>query len=206
MASRTLPLQEVLADTTLRCALFHSCQGNITHARWQKTTAILSQLDLSVGRLFDMDKKYQLIERLAPQGAWQSRRKAWSYYGGVRKRRDVALCLSDGDPNAVRDPGNYCYAVIMRIFADMFPAWHWRCHTYRNEYNNETLGDVLEAVLGAAWLCRHEHTTWSPEDSKILDEYTLIVEQCVEDAEQVIELTTNMGIWTSSQSLARLLL
>ena len=55
-------------------------------------------------------------------------------------------------------------------------------------------------------LCRHENTTWTPEEAKILDEYTLIIEQCVEDAEQVIELTKNMGIWTSSQSLARLLL
>ena len=206
MSARTLPLPDWLADTTLRCALFQSYDGDITHARWQTTTAVLSRLDHSIGCLFDMDKTYQLIERLAPQGEWQSRRKTWSYYGGIRKRRDVPLCMSDSNPNAVRDPGNYCYAVIMRIFASMFPASHWRYHTYCNEYNNETLGDILEAILGAAWMCRHEHMTWSLEDSKILNEYTLIIEQCVEDTEQVILLTQNMGIRTDSQSLARLLL
>ena len=47
--------------------------------------------------------------------------------------------------------------------AYLFPETHWRHYCYTQEYNDETERDILEAVSGAAWLCRHGHMASSRE-------------------------------------------
>ena len=55
------------------------------------------------------------------------------------------------DPKAFYGPGAYCYGAVMRHMASLFPKYHWRHKCYTQEYSDDTLGEILEAVLGAAW-------------------------------------------------------
>ena len=82
---------------------------------------------------------------------------------------------------------------------------HWLSYSIRQEWNDKTLGDILEAVLGVAWLHRHGSLVGGLEELDILNQYTLAIEQCVIEAEKVIDLATNLGIWTDSKALAALL-
>ena len=44
------------------------------------------------------------------------------------------------------------------------------------DYNDKTLGNIFEAVLGVAWLCRHGHMACELWNLHTLDEYTLAFE------------------------------
>ena len=65
-----------------------------------------SDLDEMIGRLQAIESRHNFIEQLAPHGSHQGDRKRLSYDGAVRKDRGI--------PWAVRDPGYYCYGVVMR--------------------------------------------------------------------------------------------
>ena len=197
--------QHLLEARSIRVALFRIYSNNPADAFYSNACAVLSRLDQSTGHLHYLESKYGLLEMVAPHGTLQPIRKLLSYSGGVRKNRGLPLSLATSDPGAVRDPGNYCYGVLMRTLASLWPERHWLGYSCRVEYNDETLGDILEAVLGAAWLCRHGYVACGIEEINILNQYTLAIEQCTIDAERVIHLTTIMGIWTDSKSLANLL-
>ena len=199
-------LRQVLPQSwSLRDALYRIYGHDPANAFYVYAKEIMGRLDGSTGRLFELDARYGLLEKLAPHGTMQQSRKVWSYSGGIRKNRGLPLSMSDGNPGAVRDPGNYCYGLVLRLFADQWDARSWRSYTFRSEYNDAKLGDILEAVLGVAWLCRHGHMTCSPEDLIVLNAYTLAIERCVVDAEKVLDLVDRLGIWTDSKSLAALL-
>ena len=206
MALPMISEQELRTARTIRCALFRIYGCDHTNIQWRNAHQDFASLDGSIGVLFDFDCKYQMIEMLAPLGDLQSTRKVWSYSGGVRKNRGIPLSMTNNDPSAVRDPGNYYYGVVMRCIAQFFPESHWRCYVYAVEYGDAKLGDILEAVLGVAWLGRHGYLNMDVETLSILNQYTQLIEQCVIDVEKVISRTIAMGIWTDSRSLAMLLL
>ena len=163
-------------------------------------------LDESVGNLCDLDARYRVIEKLLPYGSFQHMRKTWSYYGGVR--RTIVPFVQDllADPYAVRDPGNYTYGLLMRLLAGLYPETDERHPVLKHQLNDEKLGDVLEAILGIAWMCRHGLHSCCADTVDILNQYTVIIEQCVIDAEKVISHTVAMGTWEDSKTLAKLLL
>ena len=168
--------------------------GNPSHEYF----SLRQDLDISIGMLFNIDARYQLIDMLAPQGKLEQCRKTWSYSGGVR-------VLGRDDPTAVRDPGNYCYGFLMRCYAQHFPESHWRGYTLREQYNDETLGDIVEAILGVSWLCSHSRMACDPDTLAMLNLYSEAIEQCVIHAEKVIDCTVAMGIWKRSGCLAEIL-
>ena len=60
------------------------------------------------------------------------------------------------DPSAVYDPGNYCYAVVMRAWASTSSGWLQDC--VQDEWNDETLSDRHPAHCGHGHLGRLEDT------------------------------------------------
>ena len=199
-------LRQVLLETpTLRGALLRIYGSCHEDAFYSNAKEVMGRLDNSCGTLYELECRYGLLEKLAPEGSLQQTRKVWSYSGGICKNRGLPLSMLNGDPSAVRDPGNYCYGVVMRHLASCWPDQHWLGNNCRLQFNDATLGDILEAVLGVAWLCRHGHLAGSLQDLDILNQYTLAIERCVVDAERVLDLVHLQGIWTDSKSMARLL-
>ena len=169
-------------------------------AQWEAWNRMFARCDDSIGKLLDLDKEHHLLEFLSPHGKRQGSRKQWSHSGGVRTNLDIPLA-EDNNPNAVRDPGNYCYGVVMRLFGALFAEGSWQCYAYTEELNDTTLGDILEAALGFAWLCRNRRLACSPEELVILNTYTKVIEQCVVNTERVLVHVEAIGIWTDSKSL-----
>ena len=169
--------------------------------------ATFSAFDRVIGRLQAIESRHHFIEQFAPHGSKEGDRKRLSYVGGVRKHRGIPARDTDKyyDPSAVRDPGNYCYGVVMRAWASTSAGWLQDC--VQDEWNDETLGDILEAILGAAWqLWNGERLGVADEKTKaVYDQYTEAIEDAVIAGETVIQHTVTMGIWVDSKNLNRFL-
>ena len=168
-----------------------------------------SHFDTMIGNLQAIESQYHFIEQLAPHGSHQGDRKRLPYDGAVRKDRGIPSRDTDKywDPSAVRDPGNYCYGVVMRAWASTSSffqsGWLQNCVQY--EWNYETLGDTLEAILGSAWQLRNGQTIADEKTKAAYEQYTETIEDAVIAGEIVIQHTVNMGIWVDSKTLNRYL-
>ena len=164
-----------------------------------------ARFDRMTGRLQDIESRHHFIEQLAPHGSQQSYRKCLSYDGAVRKDRGIPLRDTNKywDPSAVYDPGNYCYGVVMRAWASTSSGWLQDC--VQDEWNDETLGDILEAILGSAWQLRNGQTIADEKTKAAYEQYTEAIEDAVNAGEIVIRHTVNMGIWVDSKKLHRYL-
>ena len=165
-----------------------------------------SDFDEMIGRLQAIESRHNFIEQLAPHGSHQGDRKRLPYDGAVRKDRGIPSRDTDkySDPSAVRDPGNYCYGVVMRAWASTTNGWLQDC--VQDEWNDETLGDILEAILGAAWQLRNGQISVDKKKTKAAyEQYTEAIEDAVIAGEIVIQHTVNMGIWVDSKTLNRYL-
>ena len=160
-----------------------------------------SHFGTMIGNVQAIESQYHFIEQLAPHGSHQGDRKRLSYDGAVRKDRDVP---SRGyDPSAVRDPGNYCYGVVMRAWASTTKGWLQDC--VQDVWNDETLGDILEAILGSAWQLRNGQAKADETTKAAYEQYTIAIEDAVIAGEIVIKHTVIMGIWVDSKTLNRYL-
>ena len=164
-----------------------------------------SDFDRMIGRLQAIESRHHFIEQLAPHGSKQGVRKRLSYDGAVRKDRGIPSRDTDKywDPSAVRDPGNYCYGVVMRAWASLTQGWLQDC--VQDEWNDETLGDILEAILGYAWQLRIGQAKADETTKAAYEQYTIAIEDAVHAGEIVIEHTVIMGIWVDSKTLNRYL-
>ena len=164
-----------------------------------------SAFDGMIGRLQAIESRHHFIEQLAPHGSKQGDRKRLSYDGAVRKDRGIPSRDTDKyyDPSAVRDPGNYCYGVVMRAWASTGSGWLEDC--VQDTWNDETLGDILEAILGAAWQLRNGQIIVDEKTKAAYEQYTEAIEDAVIAGEIVIQHTVNMGIWLDSKKLNRYL-
>ena len=164
-----------------------------------------SHFDTMIGNLQAIESQYHFIEQLAPGGSHQGIRKLLSYDGAVRKNRGIPSRDTDKywDPSAVRDPGNYCYGVVVRAWASTSSGWLQDC--VQDEWNDETLGDILEAILGSAWQLRNGQTIADEKTKAAYEQYTEAIEDAVIAGEIVIQHTVNMGIWVDSKTLNRYL-
>ena len=164
-----------------------------------------SNFDRKIGRLEAIESRHHFIEQLAPHGSHQGDRKRLSYDGAVRKDRGIASRDTDKywDPSAVYDPGNYCYGVVMRAWASTSSGWLQDC--VQDEWNDETLGDILEAILGSAWQLRNGQIIADEKTKARFEQYTIAIEDAVIAGEIVIQHTVNMGIWVDSKTLNRYL-
>ena len=164
-----------------------------------------SDCDRMIGRLQAIESRHHFIEQLAPHGSHQGDRKRLSYDGAVRKDRGIPSRDTDKywDPSAVRDPGNYCYGVVMRAWASTSSGWLQDC--VQDEWNDETLGDILEAILGYAWQLRIGQAKADETTKAAYEQYTIAIEDAVHAGEIVIKHTVIMGIWVDSKTLNRYL-
>ena len=164
-----------------------------------------SDFDEMIGRLQAIESRHNFIEQLAPHGSHQGDRKRLSYDGAVRKDRGIPSRDTDKywDPSAVRDPGNYCYGVVMRAWASTTNGWLQDC--VQDEWNDETLGDILEAILGYAWQLRIGQAKADETTKAAYEQYTIAIEDAVNAGEIVIDHTVRMGIWADSKELNRYL-
>jgi hypothetical protein len=125
-------------------------------------------------------------------------RKQLSYSGGIRKDHGN----TSADPMvALRDPGNFTYGIIMRVLASSTSRW-----IDTDQYNDETLGDILEAALGLTWLSRHGLGDLDESLRAPSQQYFELIEQTVLACEKVIAHTITMGIWTDSRKLTAILI
>ena len=108
-----------------------------------------------------------------------STRKHFSYYGGIRLRdgeEQLSLidphagcqahgrerCTSTGD--LYHDPGNFVYGLAMRVmWPEFLEGWQ--------QYNNETIGDVFEGILGHWYLQKHNWSQDGLHAHALLEEY-----------------------------------
>ena len=162
-----------------------------------------SHFDTMIGILQAIESQYHFIEQLAPHGSHQGIRKLLSYDGAVRKNRGIPSRDTDKywDPSAVRDPGNYCYGVVMRAWASLTQGWLQDC--VQDVWNDETLGDILEAILGYAWQLRNGQAKADETTKAAYEQYTIAIEDAVHACEIVIKHTVRMGIWVDSKELNR---
>ena len=65
------------------------------------------------------------------------------------------------------------------------------------------MGDILEAILGAAWQLRNGHAVADEKTKAAYEEYTEAIEDAVIAGEIVIQHTEHMGIWVDSKELVR---
>ena len=140
------------------------------------------------------------MARLAPEGAWENQRKAWSYNGAVRQLSPHGHVV-EADP---RDPGNYYYAVVVRSIG--FLSSGSQSYHYKNTWNDETLGDIFEAILGMAWGARlHPHDVGKNvvAYNALLQPMAEAIEESVRAVLDVVELTTQLNVWVDSKELAR---
>ena len=130
----------------------------------------------------------------------QSARKILSYEGAIRIGRTGLRNKNDG---AYRDPTNYVYGVLLRSIGLCGTKCKWSNSQYANVYNDETLGDIFEAVLGVAWRKRKgmdlPTLTFKVEHIAVFAE---LVEIGVLATERVIRLTNALGTWENSKALA----
>ena len=193
-----------LSEQYWRMRLSPKDTGDYTAAIMQMARDF-SAFDCMTGRLQAIESRHHFIEQLAPHGSKQDNRKRLSYDGAVRKNRGIPSRDTDSycDPSAVYDPGNYCYGVVMRAWAATSSGWLQDC--VQDEWNDETLGDILEAILGGAWQLRNGQIVADEETEAAYEEYTEAIEDAVMAAEIVIQHTVNMGIWVDSKKLSQYL-
>ena len=150
-------------------------------------TGSFVKFDIATGILFELDDKYACLDELAPLGPKQHLRKTLRCYCEIRHQ-------------------GYYYALVLRHMASLFPKCHWRHKCYTKEYSDETLREIVEALLGAAACARHGYMTSTPENIAILNEYTDAIENCVLTGEQVIRELKALGYWKDTKFIAELLL
>ena len=143
----------------------------------------------------------------APHGKLASFRKMMSYDGAI-----------DG-----RDPGNWTYAVSLKAMSH-----HFSCHEHPyteivTTLNDETNGDVIEAILGlvpffvtpylatisprladyrSVIICNLRHIGATDFE---LDSYIGIMAEAVMQVELISKLLANFGIWHDSTTFSYVL-
>ena len=131
--------------------------------------------DALLGQLVDLERQHGIFQALLPGGSMAPRRKTLSYGG----------CLTDG-----RDPGNWYYAVVMRVLFDSGLTDHDGC-------GDVLLGDVVEAVFQLGYNLAREHP---------YTEFARLVDAAVLWVERIADYTTKLGYWLTSREMAGVLL
>ena len=103
--------------------------------RPQHLATMMVEWDKAVGAWHHMEEQTGLITQLCHMGPKVSYRKVLSY---------------DGVPEDSCDQGNWVYVVCLRNMLCLFPESDWR-NASTKQLNDETAGDILEAIWGLLW-------------------------------------------------------
>ena len=101
----------------------------------------------------------QYLDNLMTHGAEQ--RKSWSRNGAIRCWPGERVDYTDPDTGQnYRDAGNYVYACALECALRDSPTTNkW----WNHEYGEEKAGDMIEIILGLAWMDKSrtpEHVIW----------------------------------------------
>lgn len=160
----------------------------------------LSMFDSLCGQWHTMEQQVNLVGQLGHMGTCQGVRKFLSY---------------DGNPGGTPDSpdlGNWAYACCLRHMLSLSPSSDWRVRG-TSELNDETTGDILEAIWGLLW---HRRTKWRHWRYSVevrvevstpqLSAYCLVLTDLV----QVFDSLKNDFLvgseWPDSKQMARLLI
>ena len=152
------------------------------------------------GALVCWEDELNILSQLAPCGAMPRVRKILSYEGAIRIGRTG---LRDKNDGAYRDPTNYVYGVLLRSIGLCGTKCKWSNNKYANVYNDETLGDIFEAVLGVAYRKRKgldlPTLTFNIEH---IEEFAELIEIGVRNTESIVRITSALGTLENSRALA----
>ena len=100
-----------------------------------RRSPMMVEWDMAVGAWHHMEEQTGLITQFCHMGPLVSYRKVLSY---------------DGVPENSCDQGNWVYAVCLRHMLCLFGESDWR-YVSTKQLNDETAGDILEAIWGLLW-------------------------------------------------------
>ena len=168
----------------------------------------LSVLDYWMSRLDDRDTSCGLLLHFMPHGSCAGFRKMLSW--------DGAVAANPLNNNMGVDLGNYVYGTFLRCLCGFFGPTDLR-YTTLTQLNDESLGDILEAIMGL-WFHTQEDSIYlfdggpalaslrpSSVTYSMLKEYIFVLEHALHFAKQVINIFTAGGVWTTSRELAVLM-
>ena len=168
----------------------------------------LSVLDYWMSRLDDKDTSCGLILHFMPQGSCAGFRKMLSW--------DGAVAANPLNNNMGVDLGNYVYGTFLRCLCGFFGPNDLRYRTLV-QLNDESLGDILEAIMGL-WFHTQKESIYLFDGGpalaslrpasvtySMLKEYIFVLEHALHFAKQVINIFTAGGVWTTSRELAFLM-
>ena len=191
-------------------SLSHKCPMEQLRRNWLRGSQVELKKDFDnfeaiVGLIVRFEDRCSLLSKLAPGGCMESVRKLLSYDGAIRiDRSGIRTCSeASGWHGKYRDPGNYTYAVLLRSIGLSGTKCMWSNEQYAKVYNDETLGDILEAALGLAWRRRMgKELPMHVVDDADLQKFAVLLEDGVLYTEKVLRHTLALGIWNSSKDLA----
>jgi len=168
----------------------------------------LAVLGYWMSRLDDNDSSCGLISHFMPQGSCAGFRKMLSW--------DGAVAANPTNNYMGTDLGNYVYGTFLHCLCGFFGPNELRYKTLV-QLKDETLGDILEAIMGL-WYHTQKETIHlfdgGPEIASLrpplvtydmLREYVFVLEHALHFMRQVINIFTAGGVWTTSSELARLM-
>ena len=132
-------------------------------------------LDDLIAEILVLERDWDLLRALLPDGALAHNRKDWSYRGRLKDGRDI---------------GNWYYAVVMRLLFDSGLTDYDHC-------NDETLGDVLEAIF---------HLGYNAAPEYPVSEYARLLDAAVLRVDRITDTAKKLGYWLTSREMAGLLL
>jgi hypothetical protein len=144
-----------------------------------------------MGELERLEEKGHLMAAFAPGGKMERQRKVFSYAGAIQ------------GPAGEYDPGNWVYAVIARCFVNHLQLRHTLQQL--SEYNDGTLGDVFEAILGLIAHCRRG-TAQTDVDDVLLGHYVEVITELCHCVERIWVYILARGWWLDSKITAQALL
>ena len=127
-----------------------------------------------------------MLYDLLPGGRYEQTRKQLSYDGAIQD---------------TTDPGNYTYGTFMKLYSMSIDATDRRYVIKTSGWNDGTLGDVLEAIMGLGYRRRNGGDTMGAFDligNDELAEYIGKLEQALLQTHRCLEHMTSMGMWYPS--------
>ena len=134
---------------------------------WKRLADIYFDIDMACLDLASAEARVRLFAYFSDWGM-AYRRKAYSYIGGI-------------GPNNDRDPGNWVWGRSLEVMLGEFHYLHPLQHI---DYNDETRGDFLEAVLGFETV----HRDACPDQMQGLIEFRRCIEMVTVRLELLISI------------------
>jgi len=157
----------------------------------------------------DLETRCHLLDVFMPGGRFAGYTKLLSYDGAVAANADIGYISVD--------LGNYVYGVALYSLRTFFGPGEYRQGNLAR-LNDESLGDILEAVMGLWWHIQKGSVRLFPGGPVVdslrptqvttgmLEVYVFVMWHALHWTKSAVKVFTSGGVWTTSRRLARLML